>query len=165
MNFKFGGMSPCGIAAAVSIALTGGCVDSRPVPDTAPKQVQVTFNFASGGQPGVERNVQRGAVSGIPQHVGFYYSVNPDCTSSGLVRTTVKKSAQHGSVTFVNTDGYPSFPANSESHDCNKQKSPGVEVLYTSDKDFTGTDQTTVEGIGPKGKYMLTDYTVNVVAP
>jgi hypothetical protein len=165
MDLKFDGMAPCGIAALVVIAVTGGCSSSRPAPDTASKQVQVTFNFVQGGQAGVEKSVQRGAVSGIPQDVGFYYAVNPDCTSSGLVRTTVKKPALHGSVAFVNTDGYTNFPANSDSHECNKQKSPGVEVSYTSDKDFIGTDHFTVEGIGPKGKYMVTDYTVNVVAP
>jgi hypothetical protein len=32
-------------------------------------------------------------------------------------------------------------------------------------QDFVGTDQFTVQGIGPKGKYMETDYTVNVLAP
>jgi hypothetical protein len=37
--------------------------------------------------------------------------------------------------------------------------------MYTSTKDFVGADQFTVQGIGPKGKYMETDYTVNVIAP
>lgn len=139
------------IAAIALVALVSGCVSVSP---------QV-----SGPQLDAVKSVQRGAVSGIPQHMGFFYAVNPDCTSSGLVHTSVKRAPQHGSVTFVNTDGYSNFPRSSASFDCNKKKSPGVEVVYTSNKDFIGTDQFDVIGIGPKGRYMETHYTVKVIAP
>ena len=111
------------------------------------------------------KNVSRGAISGMPQHVGFYYSVNPDCSSDGLVQTQLKSPPAHGSVEFVKADGYTSFPSSSPSHACNTRKSPGIEVIYTSAKNFAGTDQFVVQGVGPKGKYMETDYTVRVLAP
>src|ERR1700728_600173 len=76
-----------------------------------------------------------------------------------------KSASTQGTVEFVNADGYPSFPSTSPGYDCNKKKNPGVEVIYTSEKDFVGTDRFTVQGIGPKGKYMETDYTVRVLAP
>ncbi|HEY2678651.1 MAG TPA: hypothetical protein VGI65_16890 [Steroidobacteraceae bacterium] len=151
-------------------AIIGGCATSPPpAPAPAPKspgtQVQVNFNFTPDGQPSSPKRVVRGAISGVPQHVGFYYSVNPDCSSGGLVQTHLKNAPTHGSVAFDKTDDYTSFPSTSPGHECNSKKSPGVEVLYTSTKDFVGADQFTVVGIGPKGKYMETDYTVNVVAP
>jgi hypothetical protein len=37
--------------------------------------------------------------------------------------------------------------------------------MYTSAQDFVGTDHFTVQGIGPKGRFMETDYTVKVLAP
>jgi hypothetical protein len=143
-------------------AFVSGCATSPP-PSTS--QVQMNVNLTVQGQPGDPKNIKRGAISGVPQHVGFYYSVNPDCSSEGLVRTQLKNPPAHGSVTFDNADGYPNFPPTSPSHECNGKKSPGVEVIYTAAKDFVGTDQFTVEGVGPKGRYMETDYTVRVIRP
>ena len=152
------------IALTALIALVSGCVAPPPAKNS-PAQVQVNFNFTPQGQPGSHKNIERGAISGVPQHVGFYYSVNPDCSSDGLVQTQLKTPPTHGSVAFAKADGYTNFPPSSPGHECNSRKSPGVEVLYTSAKDFVGTDQFTVQGIGPKGRYMETDYTVNVLAP
>jgi hypothetical protein len=68
-------------------------------------------------------------------------------------------------VDIVKADGYTNFPSTSPGHKCNSKKSPGVKVLYTSAQDFVGTDQFTVQGIGPHGKYLETDYAVKVIAP
>jgi hypothetical protein len=152
------------IALATLIALVSGCATSPPPPKNPSAQVQVNFNFTPQDQPSSPKNLVRGAISGIPQHVGFYYSVNPDCSSGGLVQTQLKSPPTHGSVAFIKADGYTNFPSTSSGHECNSKKSPGVEVVYTSTKDFVGTDQFTVQGIGPKGKYMETDYTVKVIA-
>jgi hypothetical protein len=151
-------------AVTTLMALVTGCA-APPPSNNSPGQVQVNFNFNPQDQPGSHKNLERGAISGVPQHVGFYYSVNPDCSSDGLVQTQLKTPPTHGSVAFAKADGYTSFPSTSPGHECNSRKSPGVEVIYTSAKDFVGSDQFTVQGIGPKGKYMETDYTVNVLAP
>jgi hypothetical protein len=150
------------IALGVLIASLGGC--STP-PKSASSQVQVNFTFTPPEDSGAAKHVTRGAISGLPQHVGFYYSVNPDCSSDGLVQLHLKNPPAHGSVTFVNDDGYTNFPAASPAHECNAKKSPGVRVVYTSVKDFVGTDQFTVQGIGPHGKYLESDYAVKVIAP
>lgn len=156
MTMKFGVIAMTFLFAAV-----GGCASSPPPSKNSPTQVQINVNLT----PQDHKPLERGAISGVPQHVGFYYSVNPDCSSGGLVNTQLKSPPTHGSVEFVNADGYTNFPSTSAGHDCNKQKSPGVEVIYTSERNFVGTDQFTVQGIGPKGKYMETDYTVKVLAP
>jgi hypothetical protein len=153
------------IATIFLFAVASGCASSPPPPKNPSTQVQINVNFSPQDQPGSHKNVERGALSGMPQHVGFYYSVSPDCSSNGLVKTQLKSPPTHGAVEFVNADGYTSFSSTSPGYDCNKKKSPGVEVIYTSEKDFIGTDQFTVQGIGPKGKYMETDYTVRVLAP
>ena len=155
-----------GSIAMISLfAVVGGCASSPPPSKTSPTQVQINVNFTPQDQNVSHKNVERGAISGTPQHVGFYYSVSPDCSSNGLVKTQLKSPPAHGAVEFVNADGYTNFSSTSPGYDCNKKKSPGVEVIYTSEKDFVGSDQFTVQGIGPKGKYMETDYTVRVLAP
>jgi hypothetical protein len=153
------------VAVSIVGALISGCATPAPPANNLPTQVQVSFNMAPGDKPGAAKKVARGAISGAPQHVGFYYSVNPDCTSDGLVQTQLKSSPANGSVAFVKADGYSSFPSTSAGHECNSRKSPGVEVIYTSAKNFVGTDEFTVLGVGPHGKYMETDYTVKVIAP
>ena len=154
-----------GILALTAFAgLVSGCAASPP-PKTPPEQVQINFNFNPQGQPSLRKSLSRGAISGVAQHVGFFYAVNPDCTSDGFVQTQVKTPPAHGAVAFVKADGYTNFPSSSPGHECNRIKSPGIEVVYTSAKDFVGTDQFAVQGIGPKGKYMETEYTVKVLAP
>jgi hypothetical protein len=153
------------VAAITLFVLATACATTAPSPSTTPTQVQVSFNLAPQNQPTSPRPVARGAISGVPQHVGFYYSVNPDCSSDGLVQMQLKASPAHGSVAFAKADGFTNFPASSAGHECNSKKSPGVEILYTSAKDFAGTDQFTVQGVGPHGKYMETTYTVTVIAP
>ncbi len=150
-------------SAVTVIALISGCATAPP-PRNSDTQVQVNFNFTPQTQSASPKHVARGAISGVPQHVGFYYSVNPDCSSDGLVQVQLKGAPTHGSVEFAKADGYTSFPSTSPGHECNLKKSPGVEVVYTSVKDFVGTDQFTVQGIGPHGKYMETDYNVRVIA-
>jgi hypothetical protein len=159
MILKFGS-----IAVTALIALVSGCATSPP-PRNPPTQVQVNFNFTPQDQSSSPKQIARGAMSGLPQRVGFYYSVNPDCSSDGLVQTQLKSPPAHGSVAFAKADGYTSFPSTSPGHECNSKKSPGVEIVYTSEKDFVGTDQFTVQGVGPHGKYMESDYTVKVIAP
>jgi hypothetical protein len=149
-------------AVSILIAAIAGCAASPP---PNPTQVQVSFNLPPRDQTAPAKHITRGAVSGTPQHVGFFYSVNPDCSSDGLVQLQLKAAAEHGSVSFAKADGYSSFPLGSPSHECNRNKSPGVEVVYTSAKDFVGVDQFTVQGVGPHGAYLETDYTVKVLAP
>jgi hypothetical protein len=154
------------LAVMTLSAIVVGCGTSPATPKAPAAQLQVNVNFAAQDQPiSPRKKILRGAISGMPQHVGFFYSVNPDCSSGGLVKTQLKSPPTHGSVAFGNADGYTNFPSTSADYACNSKKSPGIEVVYTSTKDFVGADQFTVVGIGPKGKYMETDYTVNVVAP
>ena len=148
-------------AGFILIALLDGCAASPP----KPTQVQVSFNLPPRDAAPIAKHITRGAVSGTPQHVGFFYSVNPDCSSDGLVQLQLKGSPTHGSVAFAKADGYTSFPPGNPSHQCNNSKSLGVEVVYTSARDFVGVDQFTVQGVGPHGAYMETDYTVKVLAP
>lgn len=153
------------ISMACVFAIISGCAAAPPAPTKAPATLQINMNFNVQDQAKSQKNVERGAISGTPQHVGFYYSVNPDCTSNGLVKTQLKTPPTHGTVEFVNADGFTNFPASSSSYECNKKRSPGVEVKYTSVTDFVGEDQFIVQGIGPNGKYLETAYKVRVLAP
>jgi len=160
MSWKLGDVAGLGLSALLS-----GCITVLP-PEPNPAAVQYIFNVPPPAQPGAAQNVERGAISGKLPHVGFFYSVNPDCTSNGPVTMMVKTPAPHGSVTFAKAVGYTNYPPYSDSHDCNKKKRvPGVEVLYPPNQDYSGPDQFTVQGVGPLGRLLETHYSVKVIAP
>ncbi len=139
------------IAGIASVVLLSGCVTVIPVPrlPTAPLAT---------------RKFERGAVSGVAQRVAFFYAVNADCTSSGLTHLNVAKPPEHGSVSFVVIEDYPTFPrSNTEYYACNKRRTLGVGVIYKSADDFAGADRFLVEGVGPKGKLLRVEYSVTVL--
>ncbi len=139
------------ITAIASIVLLSGCVAVVAVPRVPAKQAR-TSRF------------ERGAVSGVAQRMGFFYAVNADCTSSGLTRLNIAKPPAHGSVSFVVIEDYPTFPrSNAEYYACNKRRTPGVSVVYRSTDDFTGADDFSVEGVGPKGRFLRVEYFVTVL--
>ena len=144
-----------GAGAALAVAL-GGCVAAvippsalRPQPPSQPAQ---TVNLQ-----------QRGAISGATQRVGFFYSVDPDCTSPGQVQLNIKAAPVHGSVSFAAVDDYPSFPTSNSRHTCNSKKTHGTGVFYTSAPGYTGEDHFSVQGVGPKGALTGADYQVTVL--
>jgi hypothetical protein len=144
------------------MAAIGGCAAP---PHAAPNPTVVQLNVSYGPQGDAYKKLERGAIAGTPQRIGFYYSINPDCSLNGLVRIQVKDPPAHGSVAFDNADGYTSFPSGSAGFECNRKKSPGTEVMYTANRDFVGTDKLTIQVLGPNGRYMETEYTVKVLAP
>lgn len=92
--------------------------------------------------------------------VGFYYSLNPDCSTVGEIDARVIKQPQNGSVEVVPGTGFTSFAENNERHACNMKASPGVRVTYVSNDGFVGNDAFEVEflaGIGDAvWKYSVT---------
>jgi hypothetical protein len=144
------------VSVVVSIALAvflSGCV-IVPIPTGCSN-----CNAGSDSKP---RKLERGAVSGVPQRVGFFYAANGDCTSSGLVHMNVKQPPIHGSASFVAIEDYPSFPRGAY-YACNKNKISGMSVVYTSADGYTGSDHFSVQGIGPRGKLLTTEYTLTIV--
>ncbi len=140
------------VTAIASIALLSGCVAVVAVPRVGARGQARTSRF------------ERGAVSGVAQRMGFFYAVNADCTSSGLTRLNIAKPPAHGSVSFVVIEDYPTFPrSNAEYYACNKRRTPGVSVVYRSTDDFTGADDFSVEGVGPKGRLLRVEYSVTVL--
>ena len=137
------------ITGIAAMALLSGCVAAvLPMPR----------------HPALTRQLQRGAVSGVPQRVGFFYAVNADCSFSGLMHLDVEKSPAHGTVWFATIKDYPSFRrVNREYYPCDRRKVRGVGVFYRSAADFTGADRFLVEGVGPKGGLFRIEYLVTVL--
>ncbi|MDB5978793.1 MAG: hypothetical protein JWR07_5553 [Nevskia sp.] len=128
-----------------SIALFSGC-------SAIPTQVK----------PGTPVTLQRVALSGSPQRLGFYYMVNPDCTSAGVPKVLVDQQPAHGSVTLSQVQDYSAFPSNNQRYGCNRQKNPGTVVSYTPAPGYTGPDQVSVTAIFRDGNPKVVSYDISV---
>ena len=104
----------------------------------------------------------RTAFSGTPQRIGFFYEVNPDCTSAGLPTLRIKQQPAHGAVELGNAQDYTSFNPGSQRYDCNKQKSPGIAVSYTSQSGYIGPDQVLLEAVYTNGHAKTVSYSISV---
>jgi hypothetical protein len=129
-------------------AVAGGCAQS-----TAGQARSAPSSFSS---------LQKFAVSGTPQRLDFFSSVNPDCTLKGLPVVRLSAAAQYGRITIDEDDGYPTFPMNSPYAPCNRQRIRGLAVSYVSNAGYTGSDSASVESIFPGGNYKAVRYSIVV---
>jgi hypothetical protein len=102
-------------------------------------------------------------VSGKQSQVGFFYGLNPDCSTRGEGDTRLIRKPEHGTVEFTQGNSFPSFPeAASDWFHCNGQKVPGTLVMYKSDDGYSGKEFFDVEFIGPYGADLITRFVVTV---
>ncbi len=150
MTRKFDNKAMHGVQLAglvFSIVLITGCETPKPVPVSI---------------PGGPTPIARAAVSGVAQYISDQYSINPDCTSAGIPTTKILEAPKHGTITFVQESGYTNFAKDNQRFECNKQKSPMVKIIYTSNPDFVGSDSTKIMTIYPGGTFRNETYEITV---
>jgi len=96
-------------------------------------------------------NVSRGALSGTFQQIGFYYSVNADCSPQPRATVRIATPPAHGWFYIEPVAGYPNFPANNQRYQCNTRQVPGTGVVYRSQDGYLGADTGTVEVLFASG--------------
>lgn len=142
------------IASLSLLTLISGCVVMIP---------------SANGQQSTKRAdsqvMERGAVAGIAQRVDFLYSIGGDCSLVDLPQTIIKQAPSHGTLSFMQVYEYTNFEPNNVRLPCNRKKSPGIGVFYTSAQDFVGTDHFVVQGIFPGGALNTYEFSVTVFAP
>ena len=82
---------------------------------------------------------------GATQKLGFYASINPDCSSLGLPVGRVVTPPAHGEIRIVHEEGFAYFPPNNPRSRCNTQRVPGIRVIYQAAPDYRGPDAYAVE--------------------
>ncbi len=124
------------------------------------------FGFAVAGQAGCFSDTRfsdpKFAVSGQPQRINFFTSLNPDCTLKGFATVRVLSAPNHGQLTVVQGSDYSSFPENSQRYVCNTKKTEGVVVTYVSTPGYVGADAATIEAIFPGGGHTTYEYAITV---
>lgn len=88
---------------------------------------------------------------GQPRQIGFYTSLNPDCSLIGDPDVRIAEPAHHGRVTLEKALDYPHFVQANQRYSCNLKKVPGVRVIYVPDPNYVGSDAVALDVIFASG--------------
>jgi hypothetical protein len=100
--------------------------------------------------------------AGVKRQLGFFTSLNPDCTPSGEIVARLKIHPTKGEAEIDQGPGYPNFDSLNQRYHCNGKLIEGYRINYRSDKDFNGTDVFEVEFFTPNGQQVVWKYSVSV---
>jgi hypothetical protein len=131
------------------IATLSGCAN----PETTKPRVQIVthLEFAV-------------AKPGHLAKVGFFNLLYADCSSLDYSTIRIIEPPSHGSIEFHQGSDFSRYPTYDQRHDCNKKKSPGVILNYTSDPKFSGEDKFKIEVIWPNAMSEFYDYKLRIGA-
>ena len=109
-----------------------------------------------------QKQFNRVVGSGKNQLVGFYTSLNPDCTSRGDTDIRITKQPEHGSVETKPATNFPSYPKEHVRAKCNEHKVRGVQVNYKSAEKYIGSDEFELLALFPSGFAWEVHYGISV---
>ena len=133
---------------AIALFLTGCAQTPTQQPAMASASSAVTFT--------------RSALAGTRQRVGYYANLNPDCSFGGYATVRTEAPPSHGTVEFVEGEGYTNYPTTNQRYQCNAVKSRMIEVFYTSVPGYTGPDEFVHRVIFPGGTATSYTYVISV---
>lgn len=93
---------------------------------------------------------------------GLYFSVDPDCTVTGLPVIRVIDPPKNGEVTIASDSGFPAYARENLRFDCNRKRLEGMAVFYEPQKGFSGLDSFVLDIIFPAGNAQKWHYSIEV---
>jgi hypothetical protein len=90
-------------------------------------------------------------LSGTKTQIGFFHSLNPDCTLSGETVVRVVTPPEHGTVEVTTINSFALFKKDNIRFKCNEHKVKGPAVFYKSADKYVGDDAIDFLVIFPKG--------------
>jgi hypothetical protein len=109
--------------------------------DKSPEQLREERSRIFGVEGQDSQTYNRVVASGTKQQIGFYVSINPDCTASGDINVRVIKQPEHGTVESVGKTDFVQYPKESIRAKCNQHRVKGTLVNYKSAEKYTGNDE------------------------
>jgi hypothetical protein len=125
----------------LAVCVFGLLFSSAFAQDKSPEQLREERGRIFGIEGQDSQTFNRIIASGAKQRVGFYVSLNPDCTASGDVTVRVTKQPEHGTVETVARTDYAHYSKENIRSKCNQHKVKGTLVNYKSAEKYTGNDE------------------------
>ncbi len=100
--------------------------------------------------------------TGIKREIGFFASLNADCSPNGDIQSRLIKPPANGTAELEDGPGYTNYPIINQRYSCNNRQVMGVRVFYTSKDGFTGKDSFEAEFFAPAGQDVIWKYSITV---
>ena len=126
------------------------------------ERLQEESNYIFGREGLQKHRMTRVVPSGSNQRIGFYYALNPDCTSQGTTNVRITKQPEHGALDITPGTGFPAFPKENLRYKCNQDKVEGMQINYKSTGKYTGNDAFELLVLFPDGFAWEVQYDVSV---
>jgi hypothetical protein len=94
--------------------------------------------------------------------MGSAYDVNPDCSSTGQIKSRLLEQPKTGVVEMVTEKGFTRYAKDDQKYKCNEQQSDLAAYYYKSREDFKGKDRFVVEAFYPRGSYRKMIFNIDV---
>jgi hypothetical protein len=98
-----------------------------------------------------KQTFKRVVASGISNQLGFFVTLNPDCSSRGDIVVRIVKKPEHGSAEVSAITGYLRAAQFKEHPNCAKNKVKGTALNYKAENKYTGDDALEVLMFYPDG--------------
>ena len=162
--------STLGLSANI-VALESKCASKRGTPglsssafpkDKSPEQSREEGSRILTAEGLDKKQFTRVVASGTKQQIGFYTSLNPDCTTRGNIDIRVTKQPEHGSTDTTTAINFPSYPKEHVRFKCNEHKVEGMQVNYKSTEKYVGSDELELLVLFPGGFAWEVRYNIDV---
>jgi hypothetical protein len=101
--------------------------------------------------------------AGSKDHVvTYWYSVKTDCTAGVMPTVVITQQPTHGTAVIALGRNFPRFWADSKYFHCNGQLVSSVQLRYTPQPGFVGTDYMTTHTMFHSGQYNTHTYIITV---
>jgi hypothetical protein len=111
---------------ALSVCVFGLLLSSAFAEDKTPEQLREERQHIFSIEGLESQTFSRVVASGTKQRIGFYASVNPDCSATGDINVRVTKQPEHGTVETVATTGYAHWSKENTRSKCSQHKVKGM---------------------------------------
>ena len=101
-------------------------------------------------------------LSGERVRIGSSYDVNPDCSSTGQIKSRLLEQPKNGVAEMVTEKGYTRYAKDDQKYKCNEKQSDLQAYYYKSWEDFKGKDRFVVEVFYPTGSYRKRIFNIDV---
>jgi hypothetical protein len=125
----------------LTVCVFGLLLSSAFAEEKTPEQLREERSHIFGIEGLQNQTVHRFVASGAKQQIGFYASLNPDCSAAGDVNVRVTKQPEHGTVETVARTDYVHYPKENIRSKCNQHKVKGTLVNYKAAEKYTGNDE------------------------
>jgi hypothetical protein len=109
-----------------------------------------------------KKQYTRVVASGKNRQIGFFTSLNPECTSNGDVELRITKQPEHGTVETTTTSNFPGYPKENIRYKCNDHRVKGMQANYKSAEKYVGDDAFDLLVLFPAGTAWEVHYDMSV---